>query len=117
MATSTINHIRGDTWLRSWVIKDATGAPVDLTGASARLHVRPQEGTDNADELSLAATVGDGLTINACAGRVDLRVDAADMAGLALATFRFDLEVTFADGIVRTIEQNRIMIVEDITYG
>lgn len=117
MASTSIKHYRGDTWLRSWVIKDATGAPVDLTGASARLHVRPQEGTDTADELILAATVGDGLTITAGAGRVDLRVEAVDMAGLDLATFRFDLEVTFADGIVRTIEQNRIMIVEDITYG
>ena len=117
MATSTLRHFRGDTWLRSWVIKDASGAPVDLTGASARLHVRPQEGTDNADELILAATVGDGLTITADTGRVDLRVEAVDMAELDLATFRFDLEMTFADGIVRTIEQNRIMIIEDITYG
>ena len=116
MATA-IKHYRGDTWLRSWVIQDATGAPVDLAGASARLHVRPQEGTDTADDLILAATVGGGLTITAGAGRVDLRVESADMAGLDLATYRFDLEVTFADGIVRTIEQNRIMIVEDITYG
>lgn len=117
MATSTIKHFRGDTWLRSWVIKDASGAPVDLTGASARLHVRPQEGTDNADELILAATVGDGLTITADTGRVDFRVDAADMAALAIGVYRFDLEVTFIDGIVRTIEQGRLMIVEDITYG
>ena len=113
MATS-IRHYRGDTWLRSWVIKDATGAPVDLTGASARLHVRPQEGTDTADELILAATVGDGLTITADTGRVDLRVEAADMAALAIGVYRFDLEVTFADGIVRTIEQGRIMIIEDV---
>ena len=116
MATS-IKHYRGDTWLRSWIIKDATGAPVDLTGASARLHVRPQEGADNADELILSVAVGTGLTITADTGRVDLRVEAVDMAELDLAIFRFDLEVTFADGIVRTIEHGRLMIVEDITYG
>lgn len=113
MATSTIKHFRGDTWLRSWVIKDASGAPVDLTGASARLHVRPQEGTDNADELILAATVGDGLTITPGTGRVDLRVEAADMA-IDPGTYRFELELTDGDGVVRTIEQNRIMIIEDV---
>lgn len=112
MATA-IKHYRGDTWLRSWVIKDATGAPVDLTGASARLHVRPQEGTDTADDLILAATVGDGLTITASAGRVDLRVEAADMV-LDPETYRFELELTDGDGVVRTIEQGRLMIIEDV---
>lgn len=112
MATA-IRHYRGDTWLRSWVIKDSTGAPVDLTGASARLHVRPQEGTDNADDLILAATVGDGLTINAGAGRVDLRVESADMV-LDPETYRFELELTDGDGVVRTIEQGRLMIIEDV---
>ena len=102
---------RGDTWLRSWIIKDSTGVPVDLTGASARMHVR------NTDDLTLSVSVGTGLTITADAGRVDLRVDAVDTAKFALTTYRFDLEITFADGIVRTIEQGRLIVVEDVTRG
>ena len=30
---ATVRLIRGDTWRRSWIIKDETGQPIDLTGA------------------------------------------------------------------------------------
>ncbi len=43
---ATVKLIRGDTWRRSWIIKDEVGQPIDLTGASARLQVR-----DKRDEV------------------------------------------------------------------
>lgn len=33
---------RGDTWTRAWRLQAADGSPLNLTGASARLHVRDE---------------------------------------------------------------------------
>lgn len=42
---TTVKMYRGDTWTRAWELKDAAGAPVDLTRAVARLHVRDGAGS------------------------------------------------------------------------
>lgn len=41
---AAVKIYRGDTWQRAWVLTDASGAPLDLTGASARLHARDAAG-------------------------------------------------------------------------
>lgn len=108
-----ISHYRGDTWTRSWQIKDSAGAPVDLTGASARLHLRDATGL-----LSASATTSTtGLTITAATGQIDLRIPAATMAALAPGFYYFDLELTYADATVVTIEQVKMTLMEDYTYG
>lgn len=104
---------RGDSWERSWVIKTAAGTPIDLTGASARLQVRTTGGA-----LVLAVTSSDAaLTITPLSGRIDLAVPYADTEGLAAGSYRFDLEVTYADGRRRTYEANTLTILEDVSRG
>lgn len=72
---NTITIMSGDTWKRAWILK-SNNAPIDLTGASARLHVRNQE----SDELVVSAsTETKELTITPEDGRIDLRVDGSDM--------------------------------------
>lgn len=102
---------RGDTWKRAWIAKDSTGAVIDLTGATARLHVRDSGGT-----LVLNYTQADALTITELSGRIDLEAPYADMEGLAPGTYSFDLEVTLA-GVRRTYEVNTLVISADVSYG
>lgn len=104
----TPTAVAGDTWVRAWVLRTAAGVPLDLTGATARLQVRDESGA-----LVLAANPDNGwLILTPAAGRIDLVAPLAVPAG----RYRFGLEVTFADGRVRTVEQSPLVVVEDIVH-
>jgi len=103
---------RGDTWRRSWRLQNSAGAPVDLTGAAARLHLRGSAGN-----LVIEATQANGrLTIDALAGAITLVVAAADTRDLPPARYPFDLEVTYAGGVVQTLEASVLNIKVDQTH-
>jgi hypothetical protein len=107
-----VRHIRGDTWRRAWVIKDSLGAPIDLTGAVPWLHLR-----DAAEALVLEATLANGrLTLTPAAGRVDLSMEAAVM-WLDPGRYPYDMQITDATGVVRTVEQGTLVIVKDVTHA
>ena len=101
--------VRGDSWQRAWIIADASGTPVNLTGASARLHVRDASGAKVAE----ASTTDSRLAFDALAGRIDLVMPATAMAALPLGSYRFDLEVTFSNGIVKTYEHGGVLTVHE----
>lgn len=107
---ASIKVYRGDTWQRAWMITSADGAPVDLAGASARLHVRDAAGSLVAE----ASTVDGRLIITPAAGRIDLTMPAVAMQ-LVPGSYRFDLEVTYPGGLVRTYEQATLVVLEDIS--
>lgn len=113
MNPTRIQILRGDTWRRAWLLSQPAGAPVDLTGATARLHLRSSSGT-----LAVEATVDNGrIVITPLDGRIALSVPAAVMAAVAPGSYVADLEVTFADGTVRTIERLAVTVMGDATYG
>ena len=102
---------RGDTWTRGWELRDAAGNPIDLTGASVRLHVRDASGS-----VVISASTTDGrLTITPASGRIDMLVPYA-VTGITPGSYRFDLEVTHANGVRRTYEQDTLIVLEDITH-
>jgi hypothetical protein len=101
---------RGDTWTRAWELKDAAGNPIDLTGASARLQVRDATGA-----VVISASTTDGrLTLTPASGRIDMLVPYA-ATGIAPGSYRLDLEVTHANGLRRTYEQDTLIVLEDMT--
>jgi hypothetical protein len=104
----------GDTWRRTWKLKQADGAPVDLTGATARLHLRDSAGT-----LVVEASTGlDGrIVITGAIGQIAMTVSASVTAGIAVGRYRWALELTELGGIVTTLESGTMVILEDITYG
>ena len=107
-----VKQFRGDSWERAWLMTQANGAPVDLTGAAVRLFVRNARG-----DLALSATTGNGLIwLDAEAGRIDLAVPYAATENLAPGTYRFDVEVTLANGTRRTLEQDQLLVLEDVTH-
>lgn len=113
-AFKPVNLVAGDTWARSWVLSDDAGQPIDLTGASARLHVRDKQGTLHASATSALAG---GIVITPLTGRIEMEIAAATTGLLAPGPYRYALEVTFGDGRVRTIETNNLVVSEDLTYG
>jgi len=101
---------RGDTWGRSWILKQSSGAPVNLAGATARLHVR-----NDAGALLIQASTADGrITIVPDEGRINMSVPYA-ATGLAPGSYRYDIEVTYSDGTRQTIEQSTLIVLEDMS--
>ena len=105
-ATFTIK--RGDTWSQSfeWRQGSETGDPVDLTGCTARCHVR-----DRAD--TLIADVTDYLTVDGPAGTVDLALVPTET--FPVAKLQFDIELTWPDGTVQSTETMTLRVIEDVT--
>jgi len=102
---------RGDTWSRAWELRDRGGAPIDLTGALARLHLR-----DSSGALVVSGDTGDGrIVITPADGRIDMTIPYPAM-DLAPGAYRFDLEVTHADGTRYTYEQGVLAVLEDMTH-
>ncbi len=108
---ASVKVFRGDTWKRAWIIKDDGGNPVDLSGVTARLHVRDAAG----NKVAEASTTDGRMTITAAQGRIDMTIPAAAMA-ISPGVYRFDTEITTAGGEVRTIEQATLVVLEDVTH-
>lgn len=103
---------RGDTWMRGWALKNPAKQPIDLSGATARLHLRSQ-----AKALIYAATTTNGcIIVDAVAGKLALTVAASVTATWQPGTYKFDLEITYPDGTVTTYESSALSVIEDQTH-
>ena len=102
-----LDHISGDTWIRSWIVND-----LSLIGATAKLHLRDVYKT----LVATATTVNGKLQISTVSKRVDLRIDSTEMQ-LPVGLYAFNLELTTSDGIVRTLERGVLRIQEDTTHA
>jgi hypothetical protein len=104
---ASLRLYRGDTATRRfrWL---AGGAPVDLTGASARFTVRARP----ADATALyLATTGNGLvTLTPATGEISVSVPVGDWPPAV-----YDLEITLAGGQVRTLAAGRVTVQPDVS--
>lgn len=107
---AAVKVYRGDTWQRAWVLTDASGAPLDLSGAAARLHVRDAQGA----KVMEASTSDGRITLQPSLGRVDL-VMPKEATDVAPGTYRFDIELTYPSGVRRTYEQENLVVMEDMS--
>lgn len=114
MRETKISLVRGDTWVRTWLLKNPQSkTPIDLTGATARLHLRDPNGT-----LAITASTADGnIVIDELQGRIDLTVSATQTQTLLDFDegYSFDCELTHG-GRVRTIEVGNLHVFLDSTH-
>ena len=105
-------HIRGDTFTRSWLIKDESLSAIDLTGCAVRFQARDLDGV-----LVISSSVEDGgITLDAIAGRIYLKVSKTAMQ-IDAGSYNFDLEATYPDDTRITYEQGILIILQDYAYG
>ena len=81
-------------------------APVDLSGATARLVVRDQE--EGGNEL-LALSTGDGITVSA-PGTLVLEMSPAETEAIGWTTGWYHLDVTFSDGTVSRFFRGQVTV-------
>lgn len=104
---------RGATWDRTvtWLAGEGDDqAPVDLTGATARMQVRRAQGRPVL--ASVTCSIPEPET-----GRIDLLLTAAQTghADFRAGSYQYDLEVEFAGGVVRRLLEGAIEVKPNIT--
>lgn len=98
-----------------WIQKDAV-TPVDLTGFTARMHVRSD--IDAIDPPLIIFTTENGrITLGGSAGTIQLDMTATDTAALSFTTGVYDLELvdTGGDGKVTRIIYGGVEVRPEVT--
>jgi len=107
-----INRIRGDTYADQFLVKNVnTGDVVNLAGCSAILTLNREKNPENTTSQVYQLTgVFDEDTST---GLIDFSPNStqADLVGL----FYYDVQLTDANGIVRTIAKDAYLYEQDIT--
>ena len=112
-ATLPLKIEKGAKFTKRLTWQDANGTPIDLTGYSARMHIR-QSIEASAFELELTTSNG-RITLGDTAGTVDLYLTAQETDTLTIKTGVYDLELyTDADNVVRLVEGS-VSISEGVT--
>lgn len=103
---------QGATWAEDffWLVDDA---PVDLTGATARLHAR--DGIASGGTLLFELTdANGGILLGGDAGSIGLRMSAEATAALSASEGLYDLEIVFGVTVVRLL-QGRVTLRPNLT--
>lgn len=99
------------TWEAGDTEADVT--PVDLTGAVARMHVRPDIGSETI-YLTLTTENG-GISLGGVFGTVALHLSAVATAEITWEEAVYDLEIAFPSGKVRRFMAGVIVASPEVT--
>ena len=115
-ATHNIEIYKGDTYTKFIRIrsKDENGDPgpyVDLTGATPKAQIRLNE-DDTEVKAEFTATLGNQTTFP---GSINLLLTATQTRALTAVNHVWDMEVTHADGSVRTYLKGSVTVIKEVT--
>lgn len=102
--------LQGDTWLPGTITADIGGTPIDLSGYTAKMEIRPNLSGDPIKTL----TNGAGITLSAL-GVITITMTAAETNAIPAGEYLYDLQMTSGVGVVRTYSSGTITITTDIT--
>lgn len=87
--------------------------PLDLTGFTARMHIRASVGS--ADVLLELSTENGGIAIDPATGTITLSISATDTAALTWRQGVYDLELTDGAGVVTRLARGRVAVCPEVT--
>ena len=103
---------QGATFNRSILVKDGDGNPVDLSGASCRMQVRP---FIESDTVIIELTTSNGrITIDGPLGQITLLVSAASTSSISQSGV-YDLEVVYPDSSVDRLLKGSLVLSPEVT--
>ena len=104
---------QGATFLRTISLKSTKRLPIDLTGYTARMHIRE---TVSATEIIEAQTTANGrITIGASAGSITILIPPADMEEITPGTYVYDVEIESPQGEVARIVHGKFTVRAEVT--
>lgn len=105
---------QGATLSRTVTWKDSAKNPINITGYTARMHVR--ELVTSASTVLELTTENNRITLGGTAGTITLTVSASTMAGLTAGKYVYDLElVAPVTGVVSRIIQGNFVVRPEVT--
>ena len=114
--TATIQNItleQGTDFQQAFVVVDASGNPVNLTGAGAALQIRDYPGDPNA-LVSLNTNTG-GLVITASTGTITAIIAEAVAATIVPGLYVYDLKLLNASGLTSRAFQGSVTVSPAVT--
>jgi hypothetical protein len=106
--------LKGTTVSIPIVWKDATGAVINITGYTAKLHIRNKH--DSADPPLVELTQADGLVIDGANGKITISRTPAQLAlwpGFLRGVY--DLELTSGAGVVTRLIEGIVVVKPEVT--
>lgn len=109
------DHKKGDTFkaVAFTLVNSETLLPISLEGASIQCQFRYGSRT-GASVHDVNSTSGITI-IEGLAGK--FKIDQLTSIYWDVGTYFYDIEITFADGVIRTYVEGSITINQDTTYG
>lgn len=104
---------QGATFSRVLTWKDSTNTAINLTGYTARMHIR-QEYESTSIVLTLTTENG-RISLGGAAGTVTLTIDATTMAAVTAKTYVYDLELVSGAGVVTRLVMGTFTVRREVT--
>jgi hypothetical protein len=96
-----------------FVYKDPAGVPYDLTGYTARMHVRSEVGSDT---VALDMTTENGyIELGDAAGTITFAVPGAITGDITIESGVYDLELIAPSGAIKRILKGNVKIDPNVT--
>ena len=89
--------------------------PVDLTGCTARMQIRPTVVSDTV--FASLTTENGGITLGDDAGTVAIYISDEDTAAFTWASGFYDLEIEFPSGDVHRYLEGKVKVKPEVTRG
>lgn len=106
---------QGATFRKRLTWKSPSGVPIDLTGCTARMQVRPE--VESPTVLLELTTANGGITLGGVAGTIELFVSDDASTLFTWTAGVWDLEIEFPGGDVRRLAQGSISVSPEVTRG
>lgn len=87
--------------------------PVDLTGCTARMHIRENVNAPNV--LMELTTENGGIELGGALGTIRTRMSATATSALSWRSAVYDLEIVFVDGSVRRLLAGGVTVSPEVT--
>lgn len=88
-------------------------APVDLTGATARMQIRAK--IESPDVLEELTTTNGGIVLGDATGDVTIFIEATATAAYTWRTGVYDLEIEFTNGTVKRLLSGSVSVSPEVT--
>lgn len=103
---------QGATFTLSATWKDSAGAPVNLTGYSARMQVRSSY---DSEEVLASLVSPTDITLGGALGTILVTISATSTQLLTIQEGVYDLELQSAGGVVTRLLQGKATISREVT--
>jgi hypothetical protein len=112
-ATYNFEIEQGTTFNKSFVWKDSSKNPINLTGFSGRMQIRSS--VKSADVLLSLTTENTRISITPLTGMVNILIDATTTAAITWSKGVYDLELVGPGNVVTRLLQGEITISKEVT--